>query len=261
MMNRPPSSPLAPQDYNRGAAELPQVTAPSWMSWVLWFVLICLFASMAVSLFGPMDEYVSAPGEVRPLDYTLVFSSANGVLQKMLVEDGDEVTEGQVVARIWVLPEQVALDPTGIRPFEITSPSAGTVLSTARIFEGERVLLGAPLVKLVRGQEQTIRLYASEDRIDQIKPGQLIRFRVRSNPDRLAPFATARVTHVARDRDLATEDKTDLPPASYYIKATIETAPYEIPFGAQLDAEIVLRERPFWQILLLRPHRGENQLR
>lgn len=202
-----------------------------------------------------------ATGEVRPLDYTLIFSPANGVLHQMLVEDGDQVQPGQVVARLWILPEQVAIDPGGLKPFDIISPVAGQVLSTARIFEGERVALGSPIVKLVRGDAQTIRLYASEDRIDRIVPGLEVRFRVRSNPDRLAPYARARITKVARDRDLALEDKANLPPASYYIRATIEEAPYPIPFGAQLDAEILLEQKPFWKLIFLRPHPGETAQR
>ncbi|MFQ3671425.1 MAG: HlyD family efflux transporter periplasmic adaptor subunit [Verrucomicrobiia bacterium] len=256
-----PRSPLTDAAYLTSADDLPRALPPFWLKGILLFTLLGLLLALAVSLIGPMDEYVVATGEVRPLDYTLIFSPANGVLHEMLVEDGDEVQPNQVVARLWILPEQVAIDPGGLKPFDITSPAHGRVLSTARILQGERVTLGSPLVKLVRGDAQTIRLFANEDRIDRIVPGLEVRFRVRSNPDRLAPFARARVTRVARDRDLSLEDQYNLPPASYYIRATIEDAPYPIPFGAQLDAEILLEQKPFWKLLLLRPHRGETAQR
>lgn len=257
-MNAPPS-PLADPAFLTSANDLPRAHPPPWLKLIFIITLLGLFLFLTASLIGPMDEYVTATGEVRPLDYTLIFSPAHGVLHQMLVSDGDPVQPGQVVARLWILPEQVAIDPSGIKPFDITSPAAGQVLSTARLFPGERVPLGAPLVKLVRGQAQTIRLYAREDRIDRIVPGLEVRFRVRSNPDRLAPYARARITHVARDRDLTSEDKAaNLLPASYYLRATIEEAPYTIPFGAQLDAEIILEQKPFWKLLLLLPQPFET---
>ena len=259
-MNRP-QSPLTDSAYLTSADDLPRAHPPGWLKVISIFTLLGLALFLAASLVSPIDEYVVATGEVRPLDYTLIFSPANGVLHELLVEDGDTVQPGQVVARLWILPEQVAIDPGGLKPFDITSPAAGRVLSTARLLEGERVFLGSPIVKLVRGDEQTIRLYANEDRIDRIRPGLEVRFRVRSNPDRLAPYARARITRVARDRDLALEDQTNLPPASYYIRATVEQAPYDIPYGAQLDAEIILDQKPFWRRFFLRPHRGETMQR
>lgn len=253
-MKRLPPSPLAEPEFLTSADCLPKAHPPWWLAALSWLSLLGLAGFLWSSLLGPMDEYVVAPGEVRPADYTLVFSPASGVLQEMLVEDGDHVVPGQPVARLWLLPEQAAIDPDGLKPFAITSPAEGKVLSTARLLEGERVGLGTPLVKLVRGEGRTIRLYASEDRIDRIEPGLEVRFRVRSNPDRLAPYARARVIRVARDRDLTPEDRgLSRPQTAYYVKAEVEDAPYELPFGAGLDAEIILQKRPFWQMLLLRP--------
>ena len=51
-------------------------------------------------LLSPMDEYVNAPGEVRPSDYWLVFGKSDGILESVAVVDGQLVEKGQVLARM-----------------------------------------------------------------------------------------------------------------------------------------------------------------
>lgn len=128
----------------------------------------------------------------------------------------------------------------------VHAPADGLVVSRAVRFAGEKVELGAALFKLAYGSATRLRLSASEDRVDRIKPGMLVRFRPRSDPDRLRPLAVGRVEEVALDRELgAAADGT------YAIDVAVERAG-ELPLGAAVDAEIVLGQRPFWRVLLLR---------
>ncbi len=244
-------SPLSYPEYHTPSEKLPRAKLPWWINPVALFSVAGTGLFSYLTMQGNMDEYVSASGEIRPADYTIIFSTAPGILHELLVRDGEEVQAGQTIARVWFLPEQQAIDPGGLRPFEVKSHESGRVVSTARLFQGERVLLGAPLVKLVRGKEREIRIYATEDRIDRIKPGQKVRFRVRSNPDRLAPPAYAIITSVARDRDLMPEDKATPTRPTYYVKARVVQAEFELPLGARIDAEILLTKRQFWELIFL----------
>lgn len=132
----------------------------------------------------------------------------------------------------------------------IRAPADGLVVSRAVRFPGEKVEQGTALFKLAFGSAAQVRLYASEDRVNRIKPGMLVRFRTRSDPDRLHPMSLGRVSEVALDRALTKEDgEVTAHRGSYVIDVATDA---EIPLGSEVDAEIVLGERPFWHLLLLR---------
>jgi multidrug efflux pump subunit AcrA (membrane-fusion protein) len=137
----------------------------------------------------------------------------------------------------------------------IRAPRDGFILAISRVFIGEKIEPGFALFKISHGPGTELRLYATEDRIDRIKPGQLVRFRANNNPDRLAPMATGRVVEVARDLELSTNDPDIAQPndrQSYRVKVKVENEPYPLTVGVTVQAEIVLGQRPFWQLLLLR---------
>lgn len=136
----------------------------------------------------------------------------------------------------------------------VRAPADGLVVSRAVRYPGEKVEIGTALFKLAYGVETQLRLYASEDRVNRIKPGMRVRFRPRSDPDRLTPMSIGTVAEVALDRALAKED-SEHPErgSSYAIDVAVERGRVALPLGAAVDAEIVLGERPFWRILLLKP--------
>ena len=127
---------------------------------------------------------------------------------------------------------------------------------TARRFSGEKIEAGATLFKITDADRTELRLYASEDRVNLIQPGQLVRFRANNNPDRLAPLAVGRVSRVARDRDLSTSEDSNSR-GTYRVSVDIEKEPYPLAVGATVEAEIVLERRPFWRLLLLKPKSAE----
>lgn len=105
-----PGSPLCTDAYRAEHAALPRVISPRWMrsgmlGSAILTVVICL-----VTLLSPMDEYVIAPGEVRPADYTFAFSRNGGILESIAVVDGQRVTKGQMMARLdgWEIRKQLA---------------------------------------------------------------------------------------------------------------------------------------------------------
>ncbi len=135
----------------------------------------------------------------------------------------------------------------------IRAPSDGLVVSGSVRFPGERAETGSALYKLARGERVRIRLYASEDRVTRIKGGMLVRFRTKADPDRLTPSSIGRVTEVALDRFLTRDDgASTVARGGYAIDVDVEAATTALPLGAAIDAEIVLDQRPFWRLMLLK---------
>ena len=132
----------------------------------------------------------------------------------------------------------------------IRAPAAGVVIALGLRFPGEQLALGSALAKIAGSERPTIRLRASEDRIAEIKPGQLVRFRPRSDPDRLGGMRSGRILEVSPDRELTSAD-ADAEGRPYRILVEVADDPRSLPWGAQVDAEIVVRERPFWRLLTL----------
>jgi HlyD family secretion protein len=343
--------------------------------WAAGSTILCAI----VVLFSPMDEYVNAPGEVRPSEFSLVFNKTDGILESVSVADGQYVQKGEVLARVdsWEIKKTIGriesdieqakaelelsranarkveaapvppeflfsaleverqqeiqgiqqnylkrlndLQKTGaasgtevlnvrlqliaaetmlkrsqqanelftgaygqasreealgkekvaeaslkslernltlaradLERLDIIAPESGTILATARRFPGEKVLSGEALFKITNNTGTELRLYATEDRVDRIKPGQLVRFRANNNPDRLAPLATGRVAEVALDRDLNPDQEEKAASSSYRITVTVEKAPYPLAVGATVQAEVVIDRRPFWGLLFLK---------
>ncbi len=373
------NSPLVSDTYITTQSGLRPVVPPQWMRKGLIAVVIATVLCTAGVLLSPMDEFVIAPGEVRPADFLFIFSRTDGILESVLVDDGETVVPGQVLARLdpWentklleeiqgqieqakaeltlheaaerkitaapVPPEflfsaleverqqevqgiqqdylrrlkqletsgaaagtellsvrlqliaseallkrsqqanelftgsygaaareeaqsrkamakaslrslesRLAAAKTDLKRLEITAPQAGTILSTASRFPGEKVAAGEPLFKISSTTTTELRLYATEDRVNLIHPGQLVRFRANNNPDRLAPLATGRVIEVALDRELEQEKEPQSPRSPYRIKVAVENAPYPLAVGATVQAEILIARKPFWRVLAMK---------
>lgn len=376
-----PTSPLCTSLYRENSDQLPRVIPPGWMtSSMVWSVILTILLCV-LTLISPMDEFVAAPGEVRPADFAYAFSKTTGILETVEAYDGQQVTRGQVLAKLdgFDIRKQIAaidgeisqaqaelamaeattrkvtaapvpseflfsevemerqkeiqslqqdylhklseLQKTGaasnvemlnvrlqliaadslvkrnqqaydlfkgdfgvatqaearqrenmirarlaaltskrelaeleFKRLDIVSPESGVLIATARRFPGEKIEAGSALFKVTDATKPELRLYATEDRINMIQPGQLVRFRANNNPDRLAPLATGRVTEVARDRDLGAGGMSnDQSTATYRVKVAIEREPYPLAVGATVEAEIVLERRPFWRLLLMKP--------
>ena len=129
---------------------------------------------------------------------------------------------------------------------EIRTPIDGIISATAFIYPGADVKPGIALFKIAQPGTVKLRLHASEDRIASLKPGEKVRFRSLSNPDRLAPFAVATLTKITPERELTGTDP-DAPKGDYLLDASIEKAPYPLPPGAAVEAEVVLGSLPFYR--------------
>lgn len=135
----------------------------------------------------------------------------------------------------------------------IRAPRDGKVSAVTRLFPGEPVGEGVALFSLAHGDGWELRLYPSEDRMDKIQPGQLVRFRANNNPDRLAPLALGRVLDLSRDltgEDLLPDGQLTTT-TGYRVSVLVQELPYPLVLGAGVEAEIILGRRPFWRLFFL----------
>lgn len=138
---------------------------------------------------------------------------------------------------------------------DVVAPAAGRVLAVTTRLPGEPVAAGAPLVRLAAGEEQELRLYATEDRLGLIVPGQSVRFQLKRQADKLARPARAEVDEVALDRDMADQPATGSAAEvdeSYRITARVLSSDEPLPMGAEVEAEIIIRRESFWRLMLRR---------
>lgn len=167
--------------------------------------------------------------------------------------------ELMIVSRLKTLERNMNEAKEDMSRLEITAPESGIILSTARRYPGEKINPGDALFKINRNQDMDLCLYATEDRVNLIVPGQLVRFRANNNPDRLAPLATGHVVSVASDRDLEVDPEAGINTGTYRVTVAIENAPYKLAVGATVQAEIVIARRPFWQLLFMKSSVQQNQ--
>lgn len=208
-------------------------------------------------------EKMGASSKVEILNLRLQLIATEALLQRSeqarSLLDGefgqaarDEAAERVRLAEIRLasLGEELDFQNEELARSVLRAPRAGVILAATPLFPGERIEAGAPVFKIAHGEATELRLYAGEDRIDRIQPGQLVRFRANNNPDRLAPLATGRVVEVARDLEIENDHQPVAPSRRFYrVSVRVENAPYPLAVGAGVEAEIVLGRRPFWQLL------------
>jgi len=136
---------------------------------------------------------------------------------------------------------------------EVRSPVDGMLVNRAVRFQGEKVVLGQALFKIARGSAARLRLYAGEDRVDRIRPGMKVLFRPKSDPNRLRAPRTGVVEEVALDRTLEAEQGDGPPAGTYAIDVTVDEQIGDLPLGASVEAEIVLGQRSFIELLMTKP--------
>jgi len=93
-------STLCSDDFKTPPSGLRRVIPPGWMTSGLVVVIVASLLCTAWVLLSPMDEYINAPGEVRPSDFSYVYSRSEGILDSVLVVDGEHVEQKQVLARL-----------------------------------------------------------------------------------------------------------------------------------------------------------------
>jgi hypothetical protein len=102
--------------------------------------------------------------------------------------------------------------------------------------------------------ETLIRLRATEDHIGEFSPGQFVSFRTRSNADRLASHASARVVRITPESGRSSPgEQAEGAQPSYLLDAEIAPTAQPLPPGTAVDAEIVIANQLFYHRWLHKP--------
>lgn len=158
---------------------------------------------------APMRITVPAAGTIEPKNHIVVMAPVNGRVDKILVEEGQRVKEGQIIAWMSSADRAALLDMAKaqgaaavkkwdeeFRPTPIVSPAAGLVIQN-NIVPGQTVTTQSKLVEV--SDELIVRAEVDETDIAQVRLGQ----KVDINVDAFADTSMiGRVTHIAHKSNM-----------------------------------------------------------
>lgn len=131
----------------------------------------------------------------------------------------------------------------------VVAPAAGRVLALRELQPGARVVRGEPLARLALSERRRLRLWAGDADIGRLRPGLAVRFRARSDHDRLRPPRRAVVTEVLPDRPWPQDAPPGAGPPPYLLFA----APLDelaLPLGVAVDGEAIVARRRLLALIL-----------
>lgn len=169
-----------------------------------------------------------------------------GLEQTILSEAEAEVKTAQETLRI--LQVQRATLQEEIERRMVRAPEDGIVTLNVKRIPGQRAAKGDDLFHIAHGQELAVRLYATEREYHRIKAEQKV---IMTTPvfDRFRHgYIEGKVVRKAL------ESEPHVSGSSFYrILAQVEHTPQPLPLGAEVEADIILRRVPLWQLLLPAP--------
>jgi multidrug efflux pump subunit AcrA (membrane-fusion protein) len=130
-------------------------------------------AGMAVSVVRAkkacFSDTVRLTGTIAPREESRVWAEADGLrISQVLVEDGDKVTAGQVLARL-ARPENQTVSSSSLA---VTAPSAGIVARATAQVGGIASMAAPPLFHVFVGPDYEMRAEAPSTRISKLAVGQ-----------------------------------------------------------------------------------------
>jgi len=132
----------------------------------------------------------------------------------------------------------------------IRAPGAGQVTLITRRMPGERVTRGEDLFHVAHGQERSIRLLATEREYHRIRVGQRVRMTSPAFDSLRHGYIEGVVTRAAIESE---QRDPGTPVRTYRVKVKVEHTPQPLMLGTSVDAQIILRRTPLWQLLLPSP--------
>jgi multidrug resistance efflux pump len=204
----------------------------TWVAWTYRLVLLLVLASLAYLVFGRVSLYSTGPAVVRLHERTEVNARASGALVELLVEPGEAVEQGQLLARLddnaarsdlervesaWrgqlrarlldpsdeataaslvTLRRQLSDARAAVAERELRAPVAGTV-SDFRIRPGQHISVGELVLSLLL-DDQARRIVALMPGADspRIEEGMSMRIEL---PGYSRAYQQLTVTHVSEE--------------------------------------------------------------
>jgi HlyD family secretion protein len=152
-------------------------------------------------------DTVRIAGTLVPREESFARPDTDGQrITQVLVEDGDVVTEGQVLARLARPEGQPGQAPGAGQPGQgsgattVQAPSAGTVIGSTAQVGAIASLSAPPLFRIVVGREIELQADVPMVRVGKLKPGQTARVEVAGLGE-----VVGRVRFIAPDIDAAAQ--------------------------------------------------------
>jgi len=140
-----------------------------------------------------ISEFVDTTGAVAPLNRVEIQPSAGGRIEKILVEEGDKIRQGQVLAlmsssdRVAILDaaramgdEQYKYWQEAYKPIKVVAPLDGTVI-LKNVVEGQTV--GQATVLFAMSDKLILAANVDESDVGKIKEGQPVSIILDAYPD------------------------------------------------------------------------------
>jgi macrolide-specific efflux system membrane fusion protein len=140
-----------------------------------------------------ITEYVDTTGEVAPLNRVEIQPSASGRIEKILVEEGDKITIGQVLALMSSADRVAILDAArsqgdekykywqeAYKPIKVVAPLSGTII-LKNVVEGQTV--GQSTVLFAVSDKLILKANVDESDVGKVQKGQPVAIVLDAYPD------------------------------------------------------------------------------
>jgi len=206
--------------------------------------------SSAEAVMTDLSEYVEITGYVAPLNRVEVLPASGGRIEKILVEEGDKIKSGQLMAlmsstdRVAILDaaramgdEQYKYWQDAYKPIKVVSPLDGTII-LKNIVEGQTV--GASTVLFAVSDKLILEATVDESDIGKVKTGQAAFITLDAYPDKPVSGKVFQILD---------EGTTSNNVITYKVKIRPDTVPAF--FKSQMTANIKLRISAGRKVLLV----------
>ncbi len=193
---------------------------------------------------GDISLTVSTTGTVLPKNRLELMPSVAGRIEKILVNEGDEVKTGQVLALMSSTDRAALIDAARLqgsqslkywenayKPIPIVSPINGTVIVRS-VEPGQTVTTSTAIITI--SDRLIVKAQVDETDIGRVKEGQSAFITLDSHPEILVK---GRVTHIYY------ESSTVNNVTVYYVLITPDRIPAEFRSGMSATVEIIEREK------------------
>jgi len=186
-----------------------------------------------------------ARGEVEKIQEKLDVLS-RGYREQVIAEAEAETAAAKAVVNRWKVERDNA--SALVERCLIRASEDGTVTLVQKRRPGMPVAAGEKLAHISRGPANRVKIFLAEEKIIRVAPGQQVIMRPLSIPWFKYGYAHGTLRNVAPEPSLP--DGNPSAPQRYEATVDITDSPIPLALGSTVDADVILRRRPLWQLLL-----------
>jgi multidrug resistance efflux pump len=186
-----------------------------------------------------------ARGEVEKIQEKLDVLS-RGYREQVIAEAEAETAAARAVVGRWKVERDNAA--VMVERCLIRASEDGTVTLVEKRRPGMSVTAGEKLAHISKGPANRVKIFLAEEKIIRVAAGQQVIMRPLSIPWFKYGFAHGILRNVSTEPSFP----DGMPSGSRRYEATVDVtdSPVPLAIGSTVDADVILRRRPMWQLLL-----------